>query len=127
MINTDQLEHHPENPRKDLGDLTELVESMKKNGVMQNLTVIIMVGKDKDYNADVPVEPFEENPNGSKGEHRYFVLIGNRRLELYGFGWSDDELRQIADGTHELYEKRDPDDHPEDDYDDDDTDDGDDE
>lgn len=81
MINTDQLEHHPENPRKDLGDLTELVESMKKNGVMQNLTVIIMIGKDKDYNADVPVEPFEENPNGSKGEHRYFVLIGNRRLE----------------------------------------------
>lgn len=81
MINTSQLEHHPENPRKDLGDLTELVESMKKNGVMQNLTVIIMVGKDKDYNADVPVEPFEENPNGSKGEHRYFVLIGNRRLE----------------------------------------------
>lgn len=81
MINTSQLEHHPENPRKDLGDLTELVESMKKNGVMQNLTVIIMIGKDKDYNADVPVEPFEENPNGSKGEHRYFVLIGNRRLE----------------------------------------------
>ena len=50
-----------------------------------------------------------------------------RALELYGFGWSDDELRQITDGTHELYEKRDPDDHPEDDYDDDDTDDGDDE
>lgn len=81
MINTNQLEHHPENPRKNLGDLTELVESMKKNGVMQNLTVIIMIGKDKDYNANVPVEPFEENPNGSKGEHRYFVLIGNRRLE----------------------------------------------
>ena len=81
MINTDQLEHHPENPRKDLGDLTELVESMKKNGVMQNLTVIIMVGKDRDFNVDVPVEPFEENPNGTKNEHRYYVLIGNRRLE----------------------------------------------
>ena len=31
---------HPENPRKDLGDLTEMSESIKKNGVLQNLTVI---------------------------------------------------------------------------------------
>ena len=31
---------HPDNPRKDIGDITELTESIKKNGVMQNLTVI---------------------------------------------------------------------------------------
>ena len=40
MINLDALHHHPDNPRKDLGDLTELAESIRKNGVMQNLTVI---------------------------------------------------------------------------------------
>ena len=34
------LEPHPDNPRKDLGDLTELAESIKANGVMQNLTVV---------------------------------------------------------------------------------------
>lgn len=34
------LEPHPDNPRKDLGDLTELVESIKANGIMQNLTVV---------------------------------------------------------------------------------------
>jgi len=34
------LEPHPDNPRKDLGDLTELVESIKVNGIMQNLTVV---------------------------------------------------------------------------------------
>lgn len=48
---------HPENPRKNLGDLSELVESIKKNGVLQNLTVI-------------PVE-------GEPGE--YMTLIGHRR------------------------------------------------
>lgn len=31
---------HPDNPRKDLGDITELTESIKKNGIMQNLSVI---------------------------------------------------------------------------------------
>ena len=41
MIPIKQLEHHPENPRKDLGDLTELAESIRKNGVMQNLTVVM--------------------------------------------------------------------------------------
>lgn len=31
---------HPDNPRKDIGDITELTSSIKKNGIMQNLTVI---------------------------------------------------------------------------------------
>lgn len=50
---------HPDNPRKDLGDLEELTESIRKNGIMQNLTV-------------VPVD--EENPD------KYICLIGHRRL-----------------------------------------------
>lgn len=56
-IGVEHIHPHPENPRKDLGDLTELVESIKKNGVMQNLTVI-------------PQE-------GSHGE--YIAIIGHRR------------------------------------------------
>lgn len=31
---------HPDNPRKDLGDISELADSIKKNGLMQNLTVM---------------------------------------------------------------------------------------
>lgn len=31
---------HPNNPRKELGDLTELAESIKAKGVLQNLTVV---------------------------------------------------------------------------------------
>lgn len=34
------IEPHPQNPRKDLGDLTELCDSIEKNGIMQNLTVV---------------------------------------------------------------------------------------
>ena len=50
---------HPDNPRKDLGDLEELAESIEKNGIMQNLTV-------------VPVD--DDNPD------KYICLIGHRRL-----------------------------------------------
>ena len=56
-IAAEHIRPHPENPRKDLGDLTELVESIKKNGILQNLTVI-------------PVE-------GEPGE--YMTIIGHRR------------------------------------------------
>ena len=40
MISRSQLHPHPDNPRKDLGDLEELRESIREHGVMQNLTVI---------------------------------------------------------------------------------------
>ena len=40
MISVDKLYPHPDNPRKSLGDLTELSESIKAKGVMQNLTVV---------------------------------------------------------------------------------------
>ena len=49
-----QLFSHPDNPRKDLGDLSELAVSIRANGVLQNLTVV----------------PFEGN---------YRMVIGHRR------------------------------------------------
>lgn len=39
-IPLDQLHPHPDNPRRELGDLTELAESIKAKGIMQNLTVV---------------------------------------------------------------------------------------
>lgn len=39
-LNIELLHPHPDNPRKDLGDLTELADSIRKNGVLQNLTVV---------------------------------------------------------------------------------------
>ena len=61
MIPVDQLIHHPQNPRLDLGDLTELTESIRSQGVLQNLTVV--------ENAEFP------------GDDHYLVVIGNRRME----------------------------------------------
>ena len=40
MLSVDRLYPHPDNPRKALGDLKELSESIKAKGVMQNLTVV---------------------------------------------------------------------------------------
>ena len=35
-----RLHPHPDNPRKELGDLSELADSIKANGIYQNLTVV---------------------------------------------------------------------------------------
>ena len=40
QIALNEIHPHPQNPRRDLGDVSELTESIKKNGIMQNLTVI---------------------------------------------------------------------------------------
>lgn len=40
LIPVEKVYPHPGNPRKDLGDLTELAESIKKDGIFQNLTVV---------------------------------------------------------------------------------------
>ena len=40
LLPVDRLHPHPDNPRKELGDLTELADSIKANGIFQNLTVI---------------------------------------------------------------------------------------
>lgn len=55
-IEVTKLLQHPDNPRKSIGDVTELAESIKARGILQNLTV-------------VPAE------NGL-----YTVVIGHRRL-----------------------------------------------
>lgn len=64
MLPVAMLHPHRDNPRKALGDLTELAESIKANGVMQNLTVI-------------PIEEAEPDTD----RQGYTVIIGHRRLE----------------------------------------------
>lgn len=57
-IELSKLKNHPMNVRRTYADIDELADSIKKNGVMQNLTVI----------------PDPEKKDG------YLVVIGNRRL-----------------------------------------------
>ena len=40
LVDLDLIDPHPNNPRKDLGDLSELAASMKAQGVLQNLTLV---------------------------------------------------------------------------------------
>lgn len=54
MIDIGLLEPHPQNPRKQIGDVAELADSIRAVGIMQNLTVV----------------PFED---------KYRILIGHRR------------------------------------------------
>lgn len=61
-IKINELYPHPDNPRKDIGDVSELAESIKNQGIFQNLTVI-------KGGAGVP-----------KGKEGYTVIIGHRRL-----------------------------------------------
>ena len=89
MIPTDQLFHHPENPRQDLGELTELTESIRKNGVMQNLTVIKghrmtkaeWVAEARAEGADKVSAESSYRPEEAWTEAGYTVVIGNRRME----------------------------------------------
>lgn len=90
MIQTKHLLHHPKNPRLEIGDVTELADSVGKNGIMQNLTVIPAAPEERGYNpqlSDEDLSVFEEHPNeymdedGRSNYHMYHVLIGNRRME----------------------------------------------
>ena len=72
-IKVGQLYPHPENPRKDIGDVSELAESIKKNGIMQNLTVIPIDALSKE-----PEEQVGANEISLKSD--FHVLIGHRRL-----------------------------------------------
>ena len=70
MIPIGLLLPHPDNPRKDLGDLTELTESIKANGVMQNLTVV--PAPESDTNRTAPMNQIDAP--------HFRVVIGHRRL-----------------------------------------------
>ena len=48
-----KIHSHPDNPRKDLGDITELSQSIAENGIMQNLTVVER--EDGEYTAIIGV------------------------------------------------------------------------
>lgn len=63
-ISVHKISPHPDNPRKDLGDLSELAESIKAQGILQNLTVVPYIG-------EVTGEPIEG---------LYRAVIGHRRL-----------------------------------------------
>lgn len=89
-IRTEELFPHPDNPRKDLGDLTELSESIRQQGVLQNLTVVPLVRnitddewrKYAELYKECPTEELRQimNTREMTDPNRYTVIIGHRRL-----------------------------------------------
>ncbi|WMM26687.1 ParB/RepB/Spo0J family partition protein [Tissierella sp. MB52-C2] len=90
FIRVDKIFPHPHNPRKDLGDVTELAESIKESGVLQNLTIVPeeegycltcsafngAAGKCQDEHDKTNSPPCKNwEPKGE-----YTVIIGHRRL-----------------------------------------------
>ena len=65
MIPLDHLNAHPDNPRKEIGDVSELAESIKAKGILQNLTVV----------------PYFSKVQNRVMQGMYTVLIGHRRAE----------------------------------------------
>lgn len=61
-INTEKIYPHPHNPRKNLGDLTEMSESIKATGILQPLTVVPFLDEENNFVAD-----------------KYITVIGHRR------------------------------------------------
>ena len=84
-IQTDRIFPHPDNPRKNLGDLTELADSIRHSGVMQNLTVVSNRISQADY--EKLLDSCEGHPTDYQRhmlnhglEDSYTVVIGHRRL-----------------------------------------------
>ena len=75
MIPRSKLEPHPDNPRKDLGDLTELTASIKRSGILQNLTVV----------------PSPGNPE------KYRIIIGHRRFAASALAGVDELPCSVED------------------------------
>lgn len=72
QIPIELLHHHHDNPRKEIGDITELTDSIKAKGILQNLTVVPYWFKITGVGCD---DPEQQAAMG------YLVVIGNRRLE----------------------------------------------
>lgn len=86
-ISIDELYPNPDNPRKSLDDLTELIDSIKENGVLQNLLIVPGHRQTHEewkvlaeqYNAN-PTAELQHKMNKKDLEDGYTVVIGHRRL-----------------------------------------------
>ncbi len=103
LIPADELKPHPQNPRQGLGDLTELEDSIRENGILQNLTITPYVGE----------------VTGTVLEDTYKVIIGHRRLAAakqadpitglvpYGCGGVEPDLCSQCQGFNEPTDEED--------------------
>ena len=86
-IPVSELYPHPDNPRTNLGDLSELSDSIKTNGILQNLTVVRghvvsdeVWDKLPEDQRKQPITDEKGQPDRKESKLGYTVIIGHRRL-----------------------------------------------
>ena len=89
-IEVAKIHPHPGNPRKDLGDLTELADSIKAQGILQNLTVVpghrmtreefTAAAKAEGSTKAAAGALYDKDPSVGDTQDGYMVIIGHRRL-----------------------------------------------
>lgn len=87
-IEVSKIYPHPDNPRKDVGDVSELADSIKTNGILQNLTVIPGHYMTEDEYVKMAMAEgatkssakVSYNPKDWFEPDGYTVIIGHRRL-----------------------------------------------
>lgn len=88
-IPVDKIYPHPDNPRKNLGDLTELAESIIESGILQNLTVVPNINDSRSYehlidgydkNGVKYSDAYIDHATKHTFDGSYTVIIGHRRL-----------------------------------------------
>ena len=83
-LDIDLLYPHSDNPRKNVGDISELSESIKKNGMFQNMTVVkghtLTDAEWEKLNQEYKENPSEEirqKLNSRKSDYGFTVIIGH--------------------------------------------------
>ena len=87
-----KISPHPDNPRKDVGDVSELAESIKKNGIMQNLTVI---PKEEGITKTDQKKIFIGNP-GEIDKDEFFERLTQLKATAYA-NKREDTVRMVID------------------------------
>lgn len=113
-IPIDQLHPHPDNPRQDVGDVSELADSIKAKGILQNLTVVRGRRGTAEEMAEIRAryaelsdderaglnEKIQEQLDNNWLAEGYTVVIGHRRLAAAKLVGLEDLPCVIVEMTH---------------------------
>lgn len=92
ILKIEQLEPHPGNPRKDLGDITELTQSIRENGVLQNLTVVPLDQEGSTDGIWEVIDRIEEKDRNKwviNNPERAIVIMAYKKLETGKGPWNN--------------------------------------